>query len=133
MSAPKSAAKSADWEKTEERFASLVRLGGDERTPDHERSNACKAAVSMFTRGDMTVVSTGRWQSLMVLYRSMLTQVRPLTMRCTSENVQGRNGWRCCQCGAVQMNLWIWVFRRVHCALCGHERCDGPSPGGEPE
>jgi len=124
-----------DWEKTEERFANLVRLGGDERTPEHERNNACRLAIAMFTKGDMTVVSTGRWDSLMALYQRMLIHAGSSSViRCTSKNVLSRNGWQCCQCGTVQMSLWIWIgFGRSKCARCGHTRCDEVSTGGEPE
>ena len=122
------------WQKIEERFASLVRLGGDERTPDHERSAACRAAVAMFKKGDMEVVSAGRWASLMMLYRNMLLQVGVPRLKCSSENVLGRNGWKCCQCGAIQMSLWIFIgFSRARCGRCGHQRCDEVSSGGIPE
>jgi hypothetical protein len=122
----------SEWERFEEKFASLVRLGGDERTPENERNNACKLAVAMFTKGDMTVVSTGRWESLMDLYRRMLAQVQVPITRCTSKNIRSRNGWQCCQCGTIQMSLWIWIgFGRLKCAHCGHLRCDEVSQGGD--
>lgn len=125
----------ADWERIEDKFAALVRLGGDPRTPENERNNACRLAVAMFTKGDMTVVSTGRWDSLMGLYQRMLIHTGSSSLtRCSSKNVMSRNGWQCCQCGTIQMSLWIWIgLGRSKCARCGHTRCDEVSMGGEPE
>jgi hypothetical protein len=90
-------------------------------------------AIAMFTRGDMTVVSTARWESLMALYQRMLMQVgSTFSARCTTENVLGKNGWQCCQCGGVNMDFWILIgLGRSKCGRCGHSRCGEVSTGGE--
>lgn len=39
--------ETAAWTEVEDKFEKLVRLGTDERTPSHERDNACRAACNM--------------------------------------------------------------------------------------
>lgn len=114
------------WSDVEERFASLVRLGGDERTPDHERSAACRAAIKMFTRGDMTVVSTGRWNALMDLYRRQVEVLPPDAVHCQGPfNIQGRNGWQCCKCRQFTTgSRGFWNWNPDRCPQCGHLRCN---------
>jgi hypothetical protein len=122
-----------DWEKVEERFANLVRLGGDPRTPDHERDNACRAAVAMFVDGKMTVTATGRWDALIARIRSLMGAMPPQAHApghgCLAPfNLNGTNGWKCCRCGSFNTSLVVqfigtrWLRHR--CTMCGHERCD---------
>jgi hypothetical protein len=47
------AAEYAAWEQAEKRFMDLVRFGVDDRTPEHERRNACSAACRMVLDGDI--------------------------------------------------------------------------------
>ena len=129
-----------EWERTEEKFARLVRLGGDERTPEHERNAACRAAVRMFRRGDMTVTSTGRWEALSRLVNRLLRTVADLREALPPEadtcrapfNLNGKNGWQCCQCSSFNTSLVVhwrgFGFGGHRCTTCGHPRCDRPKP-----
>lgn len=128
------------WEKTEEKFARLVRLGGDERTPEHERNAACRAAVRMFTKGEMTITSTGRWDALVLRIRRLISTVTELQESLPPNgpacrfpfNLNGKNGWQCCQCGSFNtslVELWLGsLFSGQRCTMCGHQRCGRPKP-----
>ncbi len=136
--------ETAAWEKVEERFASLMRLGGDPRTPDHERDAACRQAIRMFMNGKMTVTSTGRWTAVTKTVREMLHGAQALdaaipadTQRCIAPyNLNGRNGWRCCKCKSLNVELVVHYqegfWRHSRCTTCLHVRCDRVSDHTDP-
>ncbi len=47
-------AETTAWTEVENTFEKLVRLGTDERTPEHERNNACRAACKMIADRTIT-------------------------------------------------------------------------------
>jgi hypothetical protein len=124
-----------DWERVEERCAKLIRLGGDPRTPEHERNAACRKVVEMFRKGDMEVTSTGRWEAVTVLVQGLLrgaSDLHQATGRDACQgplNLGGKNGWRCCRCRAFNVQIVVTLRGSdpdpTPCRQCGHHRCDG--------
>lgn len=64
-------AKHEAWEKEEQRFADLIKLGTDERTPDGERDAACRAACNMIAVKTISGWSAMREKYLIDFFSSL--------------------------------------------------------------
>lgn len=114
------------WDKSEARFAQLIKLAGDKRTPANVRSNAALAAVKMCYDGVITGVQLERWEAIVSWAEHVEEQVqerreyvgRSDRRYCQHPyNLNGKNGWRCCSC----LHFNIMEFER--CTCCGHLIC----------